>query len=105
MDIQKVQAYAGLLATLGTVAVQVVPVLFTTIDAITHSVEVSFPNATGAQKLQAALTKAEALFGDAVKVAPSVFEGLINASVAVFNAYGIFKHAKDGASSPSPSQT
>lgn len=93
MNFQQFSQMAALASAAGPALIPLAQTIFTGVGLIVHSVEAVNPSAAGPKKFEAAMSEAEQLFGDLVKVAPDVFGSIINATVAIANAWGTFKHS------------
>lgn len=82
--------------------IQALPSLLGVVDAVVHNTEQVMGAVPGSQKLAAATAKVNTVLGVAVQDAQTlsavsqVVPTLVNASVAAFNAGGMFKHAPGG---------
>lgn len=99
MNVQEVEAIAGLVTTVAPIMEQIIVATYSTV----RGVEQAFPQSDGKTKLDAALGTLEAIFGPLVKTAGPLFTTLVNGAVAVLNAIGEFKGAKAGQPSSSTS--
>lgn len=99
ITVEQVTAVATLVTTLAPVAKALGDLAF----GVVRSVEANMPDgSTSKQKLDAALTQIKVYMGPIVDAAPSLFEELINGTVATLNAIGEFKKASAPSPSPQP---
>jgi len=90
-------------------ALSAVPSLWSLIDSSVQSVETALVGATGSTKLAAATAKVNSVLGTVttdigdVSALGGILTPLINASVAMFNASGLFTKAT--AAAPAPTAT